>query len=275
MNSPGTIAITGASSGLGAALAVEYAAPGRTLALAARCQERLEQVERNCRLKGAEVLRQQVDITKANQVGAWIDEIEQNTAIDLMIANAGIFSGHGPEGQLEEATDVIRQIETNLIGTMITVNAAVTHMQGRKSGQIAMISSLAALQPLADAPGYSASKAGIRAYGEALREYLADKGIAVSVILPGHIETAQTAVHIGMLPGIISPEKAARIIRTRLDRGETYITFPHGVHFLVRLGRLLPWRLRASMNRPFRFHVKGPSGPELRKDKACVKSEGR
>lgn len=258
MKPPQTIAITGASSGLGAALAREYSRPGRLIALGARSDERLAEVARVCSKGGAEVIWQQLDVTKPSQLSAWIEDIEQSRPIDLMIANAGIFSGHGSDGQLEEPPELFRQIETNLIGTINTVNAVAEKMASRNSGHIAMVSSLAALQPLADAPTYSASKAGIVAYGEAMREYLADHQIIISVILPGHIETAQTAVHVGKTPGMISTEKAAKIIHTNLDRGRTFIAFPQSMHLLVRLGRLLPWRMRALTNKPFRFYVKKP-----------------
>jgi short-subunit dehydrogenase len=257
--SPEVIAITGASSGLGAALAREYAAPGITLALAARRSDRLKLIARECEERGATVVCKQVDVSNPEQTAAWVEDIEQTALIDLMIANAGTFSGHGPNGQMETSVELVRQIEINLVGTTTTINAIASHMKKRHSGHLAMVSSLAAVQPLADAPGYSATKAGIMAYGDALREYLADFNVNVSVILPGHINTAQTAVHIGTKAGVISSQKAAAIIRKRLDRGQTCIAFPQSMYFLVRLGRLLPWRIRAIMNRPFRFHVKKPS----------------
>jgi len=266
VKSPKKIAITGASSGLGAALAREYAAPGITLALAARRIDRLQKVARQCEEQGATVTCKQVDVRDPKQTAAWVEETEQNTRVDLMIANAGVFSGHGPEGQMETTTNIVRQIETNLIGTTATVNAILKHMRKRRSGHVAMLSSLAAVQPLADAPGYSASKAGIMAYGEALREFLENDDITVSVILPGHIDTAQTASHVGRVSGIISSKKAAATIRKQLDKGRTFITFPLMMYILLVLGRLLPWPLRAWTNRPFRFHVKQASGQDERYD---------
>ena len=274
MTSPKTIAITGASSGLGAALAREYAAPGIVLALAARRLDKLEEVAAACKKHGANTICRQVDVRQHKQIAAWIKQTEANSPIDLLIANAGIFSGHGKDGQLETALELTAQIETNLVGTATTANAVAKCMRTRKRGHIALLSSLAALQPLADAPGYSASKAGILAYGEALREFLIKDGITVSVILPGHIKTAQTAVHVGDLTGLISTRKAAAIIRKRLDRGQTFIAFPRSMHLLVRLGRLLPWQLRAKANRPFRFHVARPKTDQARADKVQMNEEG-
>lgn len=273
MKSPKTIAITGASRGLGAALAREYAAPGIRLCLAARSLERLEDVAGQCQKLGAEVSCKQVDVTRHEQTSTWIEEIEQSSPIDLLIANAGIFTGHGANGQMETNHEISKLIETNLIGTTTTVNAVVGYMRKRRTGHIAMLSSLGALQPLADAPGYSATKAGILAYGEALREYLIKDRVTVSVIFPGHIKTAQTSVHVGDLTGIISSKDAAAIIRKRLDRGATFIAFPQSMHLLVRLGRLLPWRLRAKANRPFRFHVASPKTDQPSPSKVQIKHE--
>lgn len=255
MKSPRTIMITGAGSGLGAALALEYAAPGRNLVLAVRRPDRARAVERQCAALGATVVLKQLDICATERIEDWLDAVEQATPIDLLIANAGIFCGHGADGRMEAADEVARQIATNLTGTIATVSAVARRMKARRRGQIALVSSLAAIQPLADAPVYSATKAGLMAYGDALREYLAADRVTVSTILPGHIATGQTAVHAGRLVGVLSPERAARIIRTRLGRGRAVIAFPLALQVLVRLGRLLPWRVRAWGNRPFRFHV--------------------
>lgn len=248
--------ITGASSGLGAALAREYATQGRNLVLAARRPDRLQEVERECVASGASVFSRQIDIREADQVATWLEEVDNAAPIDLLIANAGIFSGHGAGGQMESAGEIASQIETNLFGTISTVAAVAGRMKGRGGGHIAMVSSLAALQPLADAPVYSASKAGIMAYGDALREYLAEDNITVSTIFPGHILTAQTAVHAGAVYGALSTQTAAQIIRKRLERGQTFIAFPRKMQWLLQMGRLLPWRMRALINRPLRFHVR-------------------
>jgi short-subunit dehydrogenase len=251
-----TIAITGASSGLGAAMAFEFASPDVTLALAARRQELLEQVREVCVARGARVTCACVDVCDAQQVEEWVASTDRAFPIDLAIANAGIFSGHGPSGEIEDGPGFSLQIGTNLSGTIAMASAAARRMRQRGHGHIALISSLAALLPLADAPSYSASKAGILAYGEALREYFAASGITVSVILPGHIATAQTLLHAGPLPGILTAGKAAQIIRRRLEKGETFIAFPRRMLWLVRLSRLLPWRVRARVNQPFRFFVR-------------------
>jgi short-subunit dehydrogenase len=157
---------------------------------------------------------------------------------------------------METLDDVHHLIETNLLGLATTIDAVLPGMRRRRSGTIALIGSLAALQPLADAPGYSASKAGVLAYGEALREYLLPEGVTVALVHPGHIATAQVEDHVGALPLLMQPDDAAALIKRRLDKGHTDIAFPWQLLWLIRLGRLTPWRLRARFGQGFRFHVR-------------------
>ncbi len=256
MKPPRVIVITGAGRGLGAALARVYAAPGICLSLSARTQTHLQHVVKDCEQQGARVLARACDICDRESFGEWVAQTQRTFgAIDLFIANAGIFSGHGADRQRESRRQIMAQFQTNLAGTVMSVETVADHMQKCRHGQIAIVSSLAALLPMADAPAYSAAKAGLLAYGEALREYLAEYGVGVAILLPGHIETRQTAVHRGPLVGMISPEQAAQTIRRQLARGRTFIAFPAIPYLLVRLSRLLPWRMRAYVNRPFRFYV--------------------
>jgi NAD(P)-dependent dehydrogenase (short-subunit alcohol dehydrogenase family) len=197
-------------------------------------------------------------VTDQVALGRWIDAFDAEHPIDLLFVNAGVYSGHGPGGQMETIEEVLGLIRTNLEGAAITIGAVLPAMRRRRHGRIVLIGSLAALQCLADAPGYSASKAGLVAYGEALREYLAPEGISVSIVCPGYIETAQTAHHVGALPLQMSPQRAAAIIRRRVDRGRSFIAFPLRLHMLIRLGRLVDWRTRAFFGRGFRFHTEKP-----------------
>jgi short-subunit dehydrogenase len=262
--SPRAIVITGASSGLGAALAVEYAQAGRTLGLIARNKHRLDQVAALCDGAGARCVTGSIDVTDKTALWRWIDAFDAEHAIDLLFVNAGVYAGHGPGGQMETITEVIWQIRTNLEGAAITIGATLPGMQRRHRGHIVLIGSLAALQSLADAPGYSASKAGLVAYGEALREYLAPEGICVSIVCPGYIKTAQTAHHVGALPLQMSPERAAAIIRRRVARRRSFVAFPLPLHLLIRLGRLVDWRTRAFFMRRLRFHTEKPLSAQKR-----------
>ena len=253
-----TIVITGASRGLGEALAVLYATHGRTLGLLGRNRVRLEAVAARCRDKQASVVVGTPDVTDGAALARWIERFDADHPIDLLIVNAGIFNGHGetaPE-TVDEVTTILR---TNLEGAVLTISAALPMMRARRSGRIAIVGSLAALHPLADAPAYSASKAGVMCYGEALREWLAPDNVAVSLIYPGHMKTAQVAHHVGALPLLMSAEQAARTIKRGLDRGASTIVFPRRLLWLIRAGRLLPWRLRALLGSGTRFHVAKPA----------------
>lgn len=253
------ILITGASSGLGAALAHEYAAPGRVLGLIARRAELLEGVAADCRRKGAEVVTGALDVTDHARLAMWVQSLNATYPVDLVVANAGIFSGHGPAGTAETLETARRQVETNVLATMATIDPLLAHMRARRAGRIAIISSLAALHPLADAPAYSASKAAIASYGAALREFLAPDDVQVTLVYPGHIATDQVSRHIGRLPMLMAPEDAAAIIRRGIDRERDVIAFPMRLYWLVRLAQLLPWRLRTMLNQPLRFYVGSPS----------------
>ncbi len=258
-----TVVITGASAGLGAALAAAYAAPGVKLVLIARNEPRLAAIADLCRRSGADVITGSVDLTDAVATTTFIASIEAQVGIagstqggiDLVIANAGVFTGRQTDGTLETTDDIAWMVRTNIEGVANVVQPALIGMRARKSGHIAIVGSLAALQPLADAPGYSASKAGVMAYGEALQEYLIPDRIRVSLVYPGHIETAQVAHHVGALPHMMSPERAAARIKRGLDAGRTFIAFPWQLLWLIRLGRGLPYRLRALAGREFRFSV--------------------
>jgi short-subunit dehydrogenase len=246
---------------LGAALALEYAEAGHTLGLIARNKRKLEDVATRCAGARARCVTGSIDVTDHVALGRWIDAFDAEHPIDLLFVNAGVFTGHGLGGQMETIEEILRLMRTNLEGAAITVGAVLPAMRRRRHGRIVLIGSLAALQGLADAPGYSASKAGLVAYGEALREYLAPEGVSVSIVCPGYIETAQTAHHVGALPLQMSPQRAAAIIRKRVDRGRSFVAFPLRLYLLVRLGRLVDWRTRALLGRGFRFHTEKPPAP--------------
>lgn len=254
---PNTVVITGASSGLGAALAKIYAKDGVRLFLCARRTNLLEQVAATCRASGAVVASATVDVRSPNQVRDWIANITSTAQVDLVIVNSGKFDGNPAKDRLETQETSMDVVTTNLAGAVNIASAIIPSLQAKRAGRIAFVSSLSALEPQADAPAYSASKAGLSAYGTALREYLLPFAVGVSVIHPGHIETAQTDIQFGPLPGLISPEAAALKIKRGLSWGRSTISFPIWLRVLIALENLLPWRARAWINRFFRFYVDG------------------
>lgn len=240
---PRSILITGASSGIGMALAREYATAGTHLALTGRNQQRLEQVAADCRAKGATVTTGLIDVRDRQRLADWIFTVDDAHPIDLAIANAGITAGIGM-GRLREHPDIARDvIATNLVGTMNTLDPIVERMCMRGRGRVAVMGSIGALRGLPHCPAYSASKAAVHAYAEALRGALARQGVAVTIIAPGFVETPLNDEIVCPKPLAISDVRAARIIRQGLACGRAVIAFPRLVYYTLLLTRLLPRRL--------------------------------
>jgi short-subunit dehydrogenase len=235
---PAAILITGASSGLGAALAVEYATAGITLFLCGRDEARLAAVAATCRERGAEVLVTSLDVTGAEAVAAWVAACNRHRPLDLVIANAGISAGTAGGTEGAEQTRAIFAV--NLDGTVNTVMPAIAAMRPRGRGQIALMSSMASFRGVGGAPAYCGSKAAVRVWGEALRGALAADGIAVSVICPGFVATPMTAINDFAMPFLMTAESAARLIRRRLAANRGRIAFPWPMAALSWLAAALP-----------------------------------
>lgn len=219
-----SVLISGASSGLGAALARHFAAPDVNLSLCGRDAARLKDVAETCRRRGAAVHHHTVDIQDRALAAGWVLAAEARQPLDLIIANAGISGGTG--GQAEDEDQAREIFAVNLAGTLNTVFPALPAMKQRDSGHIAVMASLAAFRGMPTAPAYSASKAAVRAWGEALRGELAETGIGVSVICPGFVESRITDANQFHMPMLMPADKAAAIIAKGLARNKGRIAFP-------------------------------------------------
>ncbi|HET8731247.1 MAG TPA: SDR family NAD(P)-dependent oxidoreductase [Moraxellaceae bacterium] len=228
--SPAAI-IVGASRGIGAALAHELAARGYRLGLLSRNQELLQVLAGELTaLHHGQVEFGLLDVTDQAAVGPALDKIIRRLGdVDLIIANAGI-SGARKAGDGNLAKDR-RIIETNLMGAIAVIDAAVAYFRQRGSGHIAAISSSSAYLGIPGSGAYSASKAALTNYLEALRMELADKPITVSIVHPGFVKT-DIAPHMEKYPFVAAPEKVAREIVEGLLRRRKNLIVP-----------ALPWRL--------------------------------
>lgn len=226
---PRHVLITGASSGIGAALARRLAAPGRRLTLLGRDTTRLRAVATGC---AGEVETISVDVVDAAAMTAVIDSAFATSPVDLLVANAGISGG-----------DAQTLMAINVQGVVNTVEPAIPHLRARGQGQLALMSSLAGFRGLPNAPAYCASKAAVRLYGEGLRGKLGRIGVAVSVICPGFIETPLTANNPFPMPFMMTAEAAAERIVRGLARNRARIAFPRRLYWPTLAGSLLPQAL--------------------------------
>ena len=241
-----TAFLTGASSGIGQALAPELAARGYDLVLAARRIDSLEQVKQviAARFPQRRVEVRALDVTRYEDVQSTIAAAaEENGGLDLIIANAGIGStsaiGHG-NFDADRAV-----IETNVLGAMATIEAAVALFRRQNRGQIVVISSVAAFRGLPGAGSYSASKAAIAVFADAARAELHGTPIRVTTLFPGYIDTPINQ-DMKSRPFLIGVDKGARIIADLIERGVQTSTVPvYPWNFVGRLLQILPTGLLA------------------------------
>lgn len=238
MQLPRSIFITGASSGIGKAIAIAYAHVDTILFLCGRNPERLQSTANLCKEKGATVYTYLFDVTEAFAAQEAINQADAISQLELVIANAGISGGVLADSRMSEET---RQImETNINGVVNIVLPALDRMRKRHKGQIAIVSSIAGFHGIPSAPAYSASKCCVKAWGEALRGWLCDEGVKINVICPGFVQTPLTSVNRFRMPFLMSPEKAALEIKKGLAKNKAIIAFPWPMAFSGWLMSALP-----------------------------------
>lgn len=238
MKNPRSILITGASSGIGAALARGYARPGVFFLLCGRNRSRLNAVAEACRRLGAEVKADVVDVTDRESVRAWIEEADDRHPLDLVIANAGVAMGTARS--LDEEERERELFDINVTGVLNTIHPVIPRMRARRSGQIALMSALGGFRGMPTAPAYTGGKAAVKVYGEGLRVSLRGDGIRVSVICPGFVKSRITEGIKARMPFILDTDKAARIIQRGLARNKARIAFPWQTYWIYVIFQALP-----------------------------------
>ncbi len=225
------VLITGATGAIGGALANAYADPSTHLVLHGRQQEKLEALATTCRQQGAQVTLSTINLTDDHALQSWLAEVCTQQVPDIVIANAGKNTHPQGPDTLEPWADVQALLDINLKTPIAMVQHLVPAMQTRGSGQLVLISSLAAWHGLPTTPSYSASKAGIKAYGEGLRGLLAPKGIGVTVVMPGYVTSPMCEAMPGPKPWEWPPERAAKVIKRGIAANRARISFPFPLNF--------------------------------------------
>ena len=240
------VLITGASSGIGEALALACADRGDRLFLCGRDAARLDAVAAACRARGATVDARVLDVTDEAATRDWIRACDAAAPLDRVFSNAGVATG--PEVE----PNVRRTFAVNVGGTVNVVLPAVEAMRARRHGHVVMTASIAGYGPLAGCPSYSATKSCVKTWGLSLRGHLRAEGVRVSVICPGFVRSRMTDKNTCPMPFFMEADRAARIILRRVDRNVGLIAFPWPMRFATwwlstlpfwlndLLGRLLP-----------------------------------
>ncbi len=261
------ILITGASGGLGCALAQAMADANVRLSLWGRDEERLHRTEELCRARGAATNCMRHDLRRLEETRTALLALDEASPIDMAFLNAGVSSGTLPGGGLEPVEDVCRILQVNATATLNTASWLISRMAERKRGHLVFISSIASLAPLPSSPAYCAAKSAVAIYARAMRLALRHSGVRISIVYPGYVDTPMSRRLKGPQPMRWSAEKAATYIRKRLEAGSDTIVFPK----LLALGALalnfLPGLLSALRALPCSFSVEpdpeSPAAPRV------------
>jgi short-subunit dehydrogenase len=227
--------VTGASSGIGAALARELADRGASVAISARNLEKLREVS------GNRMLVVPVDVTDAEATIAAGDTVRAALGgLDVAVLNAGTWSRFRPEAW--DSAAFADQLQTNLMGTVHALEAVVPTMISEGRGRIVGTASVAGYRGIPGAEAYGATKAALLNLFESLRGSLGPRGVVVQTVAPGFVKTPMTDRNTFPMPFMVSPEEAARAIADGIAKDKAEIVFPLPMMLLMKVARLVPVR---------------------------------
>jgi len=241
MNKENTIIITGASSGIGRALSMQYSCDGANLSLIARSEASLNELKEKCLNYGAKNVDIIVaDVTDKKSMESIIANIANKYQVEIVFCSAGISAGSSDKN--EDSDEQI--INTNITGTLNTINPIIPIMKNQKNGQIALFSSLAIFTPMPKSAAYILTKSAIASYGECLNLLLDKYNISVSIIMPGFVNTKMAKASKYKDISMMQPEKAAFIIKEGISKRKNYIIFPKLSYIILKIFSLLPFCIR-------------------------------
>lgn len=232
--------LTGASSGIGEALAIALAKRGAILGLVARRAELLKELAGECQQNGGKARYFAADVTDAKEIANAAEALRNEFGkIDVLIANAGI-GGNNDETRNLNSEAVARVININLLGAVNAVSAVLPNMLERNSGHLVAISSLAGFRGLPKSAAYSASKAGMTAFFESVRLDVRHKGVYVTIIQPGFIKTPLTSGRENKMPFLMELEDSIPLFLNAIEKRKKFAAFPWQLATIVRLARFFP-----------------------------------
>lgn len=235
-----TVVISGATGGIGRALAVEYSRVGSELILIGKNKLTLESLHNECIALGAKVSSYSVDLTSIQNTLELAEHIACQYDVDLVISNAGVTNSVNADREIENWNDIEALLTVNLTGAIAITHPILEKMQVNKKGHVAYVSSIAAYYGMPITPSYCASKAGLKAYSEAMRGLLAKDSICVSLIAPGFVKTSMSDKFPGAKPLMLDTQSAAIKIKKGLDQKKKVITFPFFLSLGMRLLSVIP-----------------------------------
>ena len=228
--------ITGASSGIGKALAIKFAKEGWKVAISARRENLLNEIAKTYN----DIFPYPLDVTDSKKCELVFNNIKEKFKnVDISVFSTGI---HDPKSEKSLDLNKVRQImEVNFFGTINSVNAVYKYYKERKSGQISIVSSVAGYRGLPAGGAYCASKSALTSFTESLNFDMKRKNVRVSLISPGFIKTPMTDQNDFPMPMIKTPEFAAEEIYNGLVKKNTFeIHFPKSFTFMMKILQILP-----------------------------------
>lgn len=235
-----TVFLTGASSGIGEALAIAMAREGAIVGLVARRREMLDELAAKIERDGAKARVFACDVVDVESLSSAAEEFRTEFGhVDIMIANAGI-GGNNKETRELQPDAVRKVIDINLMGSVNAVYAVLPKMLERGSGHLVAISSLAGFRGLPKSAAYSASKGGMTNFFESVRLDVADRGVKVTIIQPGFIKTPLTSGRANKMPFLMELDDAVPYFLRAIEKGKRFSAFPWPLATFVRLGRIFP-----------------------------------
>lgn len=241
---PKTVLVTGASSGIGRALVLEFAKRGAHVMASARREAELASLCTEAVAAGGRCSFTVCDVSDPEAAAEVVRKAERDLgSLDMLVSNAGV-GGSTHSSRLDVAS-VSRMIDVNVRGAIAPIIAAIPIMLGQKHGQIVGVSSLAGRRALPTAAVYNATKAALSVFLEGLHMDLSPAGIQVTDVQPGFVATDMTARNKFKMPFLWDAERAAGHIADRLEDAPRILAFPLPMDFLTRFSRHLPYSLHS------------------------------